>query len=48
MGSVTLWNLLFVVEVLLAAAAIALVVWAYLWFTRRYRPERKQPHTDRS
>jgi membrane protein implicated in regulation of membrane protease activity len=48
MGSVTLWNLLFVVELLVAAALVVVIVWAYRRFTRRYREQREQLNTDRS
>lgn len=48
MGPVTLWNLLFVAELLVGAALVALIVWAYLRFTRRYRQQRKQLNTNRS
>jgi membrane protein implicated in regulation of membrane protease activity len=42
MGPVTLWNLLFVVGVIIIAALVAGLVWAYRRFTRRYREQRKQ------
>ena len=47
MGPVTLWNLLFVVELIVAAAAIAAIVWGYRRFTRRYREQRAQLNADR-
>lgn len=47
MRPVTLWNLLFVVELIVAAAAIAVIVWAYRRFTRRYREQRAQLNADR-
>jgi len=42
MGPVTLWNLLFVVGVIIIAALVVGLVWAYRRFTRRYREQRKQ------
>lgn len=48
MGPVTLWNLLFVLELVVLAAIVVGIVWAYRRFTRRYREQRKQLNTNRS
>ena len=48
MGTLTLWNLLFVVELIVVAAVIVGVVWAYRRFTRRYREQREQMNANRS
>lgn len=47
MGTVTLWNLLFVLEVVVFVAIVLGIVWAYRRFTRRYREQRKL-NTNRS
>jgi hypothetical protein len=48
MAPVTLWNVYFVVELIVGAALIAGLVWAYRRVTRRYREQRKQLNTNRS
>ena len=48
MGPVTVWNLLFVVELIVVAAVVVALVWAYRRFTRRYREQRKQLNATRS
>ena len=48
MAPVTLWNVYFVVELIVLSALIAGLVWACRRVTRRYREQRKQPNIDRS
>ncbi len=47
MGPVMLWNLFFVIGVVIIAALVAALVWAYRRFTRRYREQRKQLNAGR-
>ena len=48
MAPVTLWNVYFVVELIVAAALIAGLVWVYRRVTRRYRDQRKRLNAHRS